>query len=126
VLADLSINHVERQVLLCGFSVERTQRDYGYDLTLVSYNKAGEIEPGLVYMQVKATDQLPWLAGGKQMSWPVSRRDLRLWLQEAYPVVLVIYDGRKEQAYWLSLQEYFANRAPSCLALASGLASRSR
>jgi hypothetical protein len=30
VLADLSINHVERQVLLCGFSVDRVQHDYAH------------------------------------------------------------------------------------------------
>ena len=29
VLADLSINHVERHVLLCGFSVDRVEHDYG-------------------------------------------------------------------------------------------------
>jgi hypothetical protein len=110
VLADLSINYVERQVLLCGFSVERTQRDYGYDLTLTSYNERAEIEPGPVYVQVKATDRVPFLASGRGISWPISRRDLRLWLREAYPVVLVIYDGRKERAYWLAVQDYFAER----------------
>jgi hypothetical protein len=68
VLADLSINHVERQVLLCGFSVERTQRDYGYDLTLTSHTEEGEIEPGWIYVQVKASDRMPWLASGKEIS----------------------------------------------------------
>jgi len=33
VLADLGMNHVERQVLLCGYSVDRVDQDYGYDLT---------------------------------------------------------------------------------------------
>jgi Domain of unknown function (DUF4365) len=110
VLADLSINYVERQILQCGFSAERTERDYGYDLTVATYNETGEIEPGLVYVQVKAADQLPWLAGAKDFSWPVSRRDLRLWLREAYPVVLVVYEGRTERAYWLSVQDHFAGR----------------
>jgi hypothetical protein len=32
VIADLSVNHVERQALLCGFSVERIRVDYGIDL----------------------------------------------------------------------------------------------
>jgi hypothetical protein len=86
VLADLSINHVERQVLLCGFSVDRVQHDYGYDLTVATHNDAGEIEPGAVYLQVKATDRLPRLAGGATIPWLVSRRDLRLWLEEVYPV----------------------------------------
>jgi hypothetical protein len=83
VLADLSINHVERQVLLCGFSVDRVQHDYGYDLTMATYSDAGEYEPGNVYIQVKATDSLPRLADGKAIAWSVSRRDLKLWLAEA-------------------------------------------
>ena len=45
VLADLSINHVERQVLLCGFSVDRVQHDYGYDLSMATYSQGGEYEP---------------------------------------------------------------------------------
>ena len=83
VLADLGINFVERQVLLCGFSVDRVQHDYGYDLTMATYDNAGEVEPAAVYIQVKATDRLPRVAGGKAISWPVSRRDLKLWLQES-------------------------------------------
>jgi hypothetical protein len=29
VIADLSVNHVERMVLRCGWTVERVRRDYG-------------------------------------------------------------------------------------------------
>jgi hypothetical protein len=32
VIADLAVNHVERQVLLCGFTLERIVHDYGLDL----------------------------------------------------------------------------------------------
>ena len=66
VLADVSINYVERQVLLCGFSVDRVQHDYGYDLTMTTYQDTGEIEPGAVYIQVKATDRLPRLSVSRQ------------------------------------------------------------
>lgn len=110
VLADLSINFVERQVLLCQFSVDRVQHDYGYDLTMATYNNAGEVEAGAVYIQVKATDQLSRIAGGKTISWPVSRRDLKLWLEETYPVILVVYDGQKDKAYWIHVQAYFSDR----------------
>jgi hypothetical protein len=115
VLADLSIIHVERQVLLCGFSVERTRHDYGYDLTMATYNAAGEIEPGAVYLQVKATDRLPRAASSQTIPWTISRRDLKLWLEETYPVLLVVYDGQKEKAYWLDIQDYFSARQTSDL-----------
>jgi hypothetical protein len=110
VLADLSINHVERQVLLCGFSVDRVQHDYGYDLTMATYNDKGEFEPGNVYIQVKATDQMLRLADGKTIAWRVSRRDLKLWLAETYPVILVVYDGQADKAYWIDIQAYVSGR----------------
>jgi hypothetical protein len=105
-MMNLSINHVGRHVLLCGFSVERVQHDYGYDLTMAAYNRRGEFEPGSVYIQVKATDRLRTLSGGERISWPLSRRDLELWLAETYPVILIVYDGEKDQAYWLHVQSY--------------------
>lgn len=110
VLADLSINHVERQALLCGYAVERVQHDYGYDLTLSTFNETGEFEPGSVYIQVKASDRVTRITGGKMISWPVSRRDLKLWLKETYPVILVVYDGQKERAHWTNIQVYFSER----------------
>jgi len=118
VLADLSINFLERQVLLCGCSVQRMHSDYGYDLVMSTFNANGEIEAGIIFFQVKATDHLPLLADGKTVSWVVSRRDLRLWLSEAFPVVLVIYDGRRDMAYWLHVQAYFADHPAADLFLA--------
>lgn len=118
VLADLSINHVERQVLLCGSTIFKFPPDYGYDLMLNSFNELGEVEPGFVYLQVKATDSLPLLADGRTISWSVSRRDLLLWLDEACPVILVVYDGKKDRANWLHIQEYFARRPTADLFLA--------
>ncbi len=107
VLADLSMNYVERQVLLSGCSTQRIYSDYGYDLMMSTYKSSGEIEAGNVFFQVKATDSLPLLADQKTISWPVSRRDLRLWLSEAYPVILAVYDGQRDRAFWLHVQSYF-------------------
>lgn len=115
VLADLSINYVERQVLLCGFSVDRVQHDYGYDLTMTTYHDSGEIQPGPIYIQVKATDRLPRLADGRTISWLISRRDLKLWLQETYPVILVVYHGQRETAYWMHIQAYFASQGSASI-----------
>jgi hypothetical protein len=118
VLGDLGINHVERQVLLCGCSVQRIYSDYGYDLIMSSFNARGEIEGGHVFFQVKATDCLPLLADQKTISWVVSRRDLGLWLNEAYPVILAVYDGQRDRAFWLHLQGYFAGYQSANLFLA--------
>jgi hypothetical protein len=118
VLADLGINYVERQVLLCGCSVQRIYNDYGYDLVLSTFNANGEIEAGIIYLQVKATDNLPLLSDGETISWVVSRRDLRLWMNEAFPVILVVYDGRRDRAFGLHVQAYFAEYPTADLFLA--------
>jgi hypothetical protein len=108
VIADLSVNHVERYVLLCGHAAFRVEPDYGYDLVMTTYNDRGEVEPGFACFQMKATDHLPLLQDGKTISWTISRRDLKLWLSELFPVILVVYDGQRDKAYWLAVQEYFS------------------
>jgi hypothetical protein len=99
VLADLAINHLERHVLRCGFVAERIQHDYGLDLVVFTFNERGEVENGQVLLQVKATDDLPPLQDGQRIAFPLAREDLRHWLRETDPVILVLYDGRKDQAY---------------------------
>ena len=118
VLADLSINFLERHLLLCGCAVQRIHSDYGYDLTVSTFSATGEIEAGIIFFQVKATETLPLLADKKMVSWVVSRRDLMLWVSEAFPVILVVYDGRRDKAVWLHLQAYFADRRPADFFLA--------
>ncbi len=66
----------------------------------------------------KSTEHLPLLKDGQTISWPISRRDVKLWLTEAYPVVLVLYDGGRDIAYWLYVQEFFARYPTSELFVA--------
>lgn len=107
VIADLSVNHVERHVLLYGYTVERFWHDYGYDLLLTTYNANGEVENGDVRLQVKATDFLRYRQNGQSFSFRIEAPDLRLWLREKPPVILVIYDALREDSYWLYVQAYF-------------------
>ena len=105
VLADLSVNHAERHVLLRGFAVNRLEKDYGLDLMMFTYNERGEIENGHVFIQLKATDALNLLEDGETISCRVELADIQLWQRESMPVILVIYDGRKDRAYWLYVQK---------------------
>ena len=120
VIADLAINYVERQVLLCGFSVERVVHDYGIDLQMFTYNSQGEVEGGWVLMQVKATDHLRLLADGKTLALALDRADLQLWLREPDPVILVVYDAAGDRAFWLYVQAYFEVKRPINLFTAPG------
>jgi hypothetical protein len=104
VIADLGVNHLERLILLCGHTAERVRHDYGYDLAVFTYDQNGEVEGGLILVQVKSTDGLPLLKDGRTIPWKISRRDLKLWLRESYPVILVVYDARRDRAHWLHVQ----------------------
>jgi hypothetical protein len=53
VIADLAVNHAERQGLMCGYSLERILHDYGLDLVMFTYNVNGEMDDGEILLQVK-------------------------------------------------------------------------
>jgi hypothetical protein len=91
VIADLSVNYLERQAFLCGFSVQRSQPDYGIDLMVTTYNPEGEIENGHVSFQVKASDSLVTVSEGRKIAVRVEARHFRYWLYtQAY------FEGRKD------------------------------
>ena len=107
VIADLSVNHVERQVFLAGFAVQRIVRDYGIDLFIETYDASGAIENGDVRIQIKATDAPDEVKGGQFIAVRVDQGDFRHWLMEPMPVILVVYDAPKDTAHWLYVQAHF-------------------
>ncbi len=107
VIADLSVNHVERLVLRCGWTVERSRYDYGIDLDMHTYNSRGEVENGSVLFQLKATAVLKRSADGTVIPVRLEWRDLLFWANEGEPVILIIYDAKEDKPYWLYVQDYF-------------------
>lgn len=104
IIADLSINYVERFVFLCGYSAERITYDYGTDLSLSTYNAAGEIENGAIYVQVKATDVPITDPTASTIPIVLNTKDLDFWLQEPMPFILILYQAQEDVAYWYYLQ----------------------
>jgi len=111
IIADLSVNHVERFALLCGYTLERFRHDYGIDLALFTYGADGEVEDESILVQMKATDHLRLQQGASTFPFRIDRRDLVRWLAQMLPVILIVYDARKEVAYWLYVQSYFRKQA---------------
>jgi hypothetical protein len=105
VISDLSINHVEKWVLLCGWIVQRFSPDYGLDLLMTTFNRRGEIENGDVRLQIKATSSLKRDARRKTIAVRLEWRDMVYWLNEPLPVILVVYEARSDRAWWLYLNE---------------------
>jgi hypothetical protein len=112
----LSVNFVEGIVYEQGYSAERVQNDYGYDLTVTTFDRWGYVEPGLILLQLKATDTIRIVADGAEVSFAIDVADHQAWTAEAYPVFLIVFDAQLRKAYWLYLQKYFSddpNRAPA-------------
>lgn len=104
VLADLSLNHAQHQVLHRGWILEHVVEDYGYDAYMLTYDSDGYVEPGLVLFQFKASDRIRFDRSQRFALVSVQRRHLNLWLQEPNTMILAIYDGIKDRAYWLCIQ----------------------
>lgn len=105
VIADQGIHFVEGVVLEEGHTVQRTDHDYGYDLLLFTYDKRGYVEPGFAAIQVKASEHLQ--VTGSKCVFDLDVRDYNLWMEEKHPVVLILYDAKLRQAFWLHVQSYF-------------------
>jgi len=109
VLADLSANFVEKRALLCGYTAERVRTDYGIDLVVQTFNRRGEVESSRILFQLKATDRITTRASANAVTCRIELANLVHWLEEPFPVVLVLYDARRDVGYWLYVQHHFAN-----------------
>lgn len=109
VIADLSINHVERIILEAGHTAQRLTPDYGYDLVLFTYDEQGFAEPGFVCVQVKAGETLE--AIDVDYVFDLDIRDYNLWRLEEVPVILILFAAPRRRAYWLWVQNYFRKDA---------------
>lgn len=106
LIADQSVNHVERVIIDAGHTAQRLTPDYGYDLVLFTYDELGYLEPGSVYVQVKAGETLA--AVGADYVFDLDIRDYNLWMLEEMPVILILFAASRRRAYWVCVQDHFA------------------
>ncbi len=109
IIADQSVNFIERFVLKAGNTVDRLVHDYGYDLLMMTYDSQGYVESGHAIFQIKASDQLRETNSAKEIAVRLSAADLNRWLHEMSPVFLLVYDAPRDRMYWLYVQRHFAN-----------------
>jgi len=109
IIADLSVNHVEYFALKCGFSVERIEADYGYDLQIYCYDDNGEFENGVIYLQLKSTDNIAKYRRTSGYSYSFESEHLEIWINEPMPVIIVLFDAVNEKGYWVYLQSFIKN-----------------
>ncbi len=109
VIADQSVNHVERFIIDEGHTAQRLEKDYGYDLLLFTFDEQGYAEPGLVRLQLKASASLRSVRSSYVFDLDI--RDYNLWMVEEFPVFLVLFDASRRRAWWLDVQQYFRENA---------------
>jgi hypothetical protein len=112
IIEDLGFNHIEKQILLAGFTMQRTfVHDYGFDGSIQTFKETGEIAVESAEFQLKSTDSIQFLASKKAFVFDLSLRDLKTWLSTTTPTLLMLYDAQKEIAYYIDLQNYFQKNA---------------
>ena len=113
VIADFSLVHVQYFIVNAGFTSEAITKDYGYDLTVNTFDKGGRIEAGSILIQLKASETLRFDPTTNSYLFNLDIRDYNLWINEPNPVFLILYEARSRRAYWLYVQQYLkATQAP--------------
>jgi hypothetical protein len=109
VIADLSFNYLERAVLECGWTCDSYRADYGIDAVIRTYSPQGEIENGSILVQLKAkhalkTTRTRLSRRSTSYAFDADARDIRTWVESIEPVILVLFDARTRESYWLHVQ----------------------
>lgn len=121
VIADMSLHHLGYRVVECGFTMEGVVSDYGYDATVFTFDRSGQMENGNIYVQLKATEAIKLSVNGRTVRFSISKKDLNLWQDEFMPVYLVVFDVRRGVAYWVYLQQYLEKNGISAARLTKSL-----
>ena len=112
IIADLSVNFVERLFLLSGHTAQRVEFDYGYDLFVQTFDEQGFLEADFLLVQMKASDAPRYVATATQYAVTVERQEMESWRRNAMPLFLVLYNAATEEAFWLNIQQYEGEPAP--------------
>lgn len=105
VIADLSVNFFERILLEAGHTSQRLTPDYGYDLHVITYDVNGYVEPGSIWVQLKAAETLTLT--GTNYAFDLDVRDFNLWMLEPMPVLFLLFDVSRRRAYWVHVQRFY-------------------
>ena len=103
VIADPSVN-AERPFLLDGHTSDRVFADYGYDLIIRTFDSDGHLEPGYIAVQVKSSEAPNYSQAGDFVTVRVDERDDVAWREDPFPVALILYDAKKEEAFYVHYQ----------------------
>jgi Domain of unknown function (DUF4365) len=112
LLGQLGVNLIERIVLNMGFLWTPTgQLEAGIDGVIEIRNQdTAEVTNNIIQVQSKALSEF---AGESvdSFQYRCSEKDLQYWLGGNAPVILVVSKPETNEAYWISIKEYFKDPA---------------
>ncbi|HVJ07863.1 MAG TPA: DUF4365 domain-containing protein [Acidisarcina sp.] len=104
------VNLIERRILEMGYLWYPSGGvEAGIDGRLEIRNENAEVTNLILSVQSKATDGAFEGETATELTYTCSERDLRYWLKGNLPVILVYSRPRTDEAYWLSVKDYFSD-----------------
>jgi hypothetical protein len=111
MIGQTGINLIEKTCLDMGFVWSPTGLEAGIDGYIEIRHEGGEVTNCIIQVQSKATDRPFEAETSTSFEFRCSQRDLDYWLRGNAPVILVRSRPRTNEAYWVSLKEYFKDPA---------------
>jgi hypothetical protein len=106
----LGVNILERRVLEMGFLWYPSGGvEAGIDGRLEIRNKDAEVTNLIISVQSKATAGDFEAETDTEFTYTCTDRDLRYWLRGNLPVILVCSRPKTDEAYWVSIKDYFSD-----------------
>jgi hypothetical protein len=109
IIGELGINLIQRICLEIGFLWHPTRLEAGIDGYIEIRLEAGEVTNCIIQVQSKATDNPFQAETESTLEFRCDKRDLDYWLAGNAPVILVRSRPRTNEAYWVSLKDYFSD-----------------
>ncbi|MGO9433753.1 MAG: DUF4365 domain-containing protein [Terracidiphilus sp.] len=104
------VNLIERRILEMGYLWYPSGGvEAGIDGRLEIRNENAEVTNLILSVQSKATDGTFEGETATDLTYTCSERDLRYWLKGNLPVILVYSRPKTDEAYWLSVKDYFSD-----------------
>lgn len=111
IVGQQGINLIEKLCLEMGFLWHPTGLEAGIDGYIEVRRETGEVTNCIIQVQSKATDRPFEAETASTLEFRCSAKDLDYWLAGNAPVILVRSRPRTNEAYWISLKDYFSDLA---------------
>jgi hypothetical protein len=110
IIGQQGISLIQQTCLDMGYLWRSTERfDAGIDGHIEIRLTTGEVTNCIIQVQSKATDQPFEAETPSSLEFRCSTRDLDYWLGGNAPVILVRSRPRTNEAYWVSIKDYFSD-----------------